>query len=92
MARPPKEAAVEGGADPAPISSTKANPLKTPVTMAFLHQAITWPGVAGAEKTVHKIKGVKLFLVPQGLLMEAKGQKCIVPYANVVNAVLSEET
>ena len=60
------------------------------IKLAFLHQALTWPGVAGSEKTISdaKIKGVKMTLVDQGLMLECKGKKCLVPHTNVVNYVL----
>lgn len=63
-----------------------------PVKLAFLHQALTWPGVAGSEKTISdaKIKGVKMSIIPQGLLLEKKGKQCIVPHTNVVNYVLDD--
>lgn len=62
----------------------------SPVKTAFLHQAITWPGVSGAEKTISatKIKGVEIYWAPQGLVLQCKGQTCIVPHANVANAIL----
>jgi hypothetical protein len=61
-----------------------------PVSAAFLHQAICWPGVCGAEKTINKVKvkGVVLTVLPQGLLLEAKGKKCLVPHTNVINYIL----
>lgn len=44
------------------------------IKSAFLNQAITWPGVCGAEKTLNdtKIKGIKMQLMPVGLLCTAK--------------------
>lgn len=59
------------------------------IKLAFLHQAITWPGVAGSEKTISaaKIKGLKMYLVGEGLVLECKGKKSLVPYANIVNCV-----
>lgn len=70
--------------------TTEAANRGIPVKTAFLHQALTWPGVAGAEKTISeaKIKGVKIYWAPQGLILECKGQTCIVPHANVANAIL----
>ena len=64
-----------------------------PIKLAFLHQALTWPGVTGSEKTISdaKIKGIKMSITPQGLLLEVKGKKCIVPHTNVVNYVLPDE-
>ena len=64
---------------------------KIPIKAAFLKDALTWPGVTSAEKTVHKIKGVKMFWTPQGLLLTAQGKQTLVPHANVNNAVLAEE-
>jgi hypothetical protein len=61
-----------------------------PIKAAFLHTAICWPGTAGAETTISdaKIKGIKMNIIPQGLLLECKGKKCLVPHTNVVNYVL----
>lgn len=60
------------------------------VKVAFLHQAITWPGIAGAERTISqaKIPGVKIYWAFDALVLERKGQTCIVPHANVANAIL----
>lgn len=66
-----------------------------PVKVAFLHQSITWPGFAGAEKTISeaKIPGVRIFWDPKGLILKCKNKQgregtCIVPHANVANAIL----
>lgn len=60
------------------------------VKIAYLHQAITWPGVCGSEKTISdtRIKGVKMFATALGLLLLHKGKKSLVPHTNVVNYVL----
>lgn len=60
------------------------------VKYAYLHQAITWPGVCGSEKTIsdNRVKGIKMFATANGLLLLHKGKKCLVPHTNVVNYVL----
>lgn len=65
------------------------------IKLAFLHQAITWPGCAGSEKTLSdaKIKGIKMILTEHGLMLELKDKKgemrkCLIPHTNVVNYVL----
>lgn len=70
-----------------------AQPLNPEVKLAFVHQSIVVPGIIGSEKTLSeaKIKGLKMYWTPQGLRMEVKGIVVMVPHANVVNAVLSDE-
>lgn len=63
------------------------------VRLAFLHQAITVPGICGAEKTLSasKIPGIKMVFTPNiGLIFTAKGTTVLVPHANVCNAILED--
>lgn len=64
-----------------------------PVKQAFLHQAITVPGLIASEKTLaaFKMPGLKMWFTPQGLLLELKGTQVIVPSANVANAILEAD-
>lgn len=61
------------------------------IKLAFLHQALTWPGVAGSEKTISaaRIPGVIMSITQHGLMLECKGKSCLVPHTNVVNYVLA---
>lgn len=62
------------------------------VTSAFLHQAITWPGVAGAEKTINdtRIKNIEQVYFHHVLFLKCKGQVLGVPEANVACFMVSE--
>lgn len=68
------------------------NPNKIPIRLAFLHQSIIVPGVIGNEKTLSdaKIPGLKMWWTPQGLVLERKATRAIVPLANVVVGVVDE--
>jgi len=102
MGRPRK--VVEGQAEAvpaegeAPVVEQKAEPKKSTVKegvavrMAFLHQSLTWPGLAGTEKSLNsdRIPGIVMRLIPQGLLIDLKGKQCLVPHTNVVNYILEE--
>lgn len=71
---------------------TPLNPNKIPIRLAFLHQSIIVPGVIGNEKTLSaaKIPGIKMWWTPQGLVLERKATRAIVPLANVVVGVIDE--
>lgn len=60
------------------------------VRIAFLHQALCWPGKAGSEKTLSKdkIPGAIMTLEPKGLRLEKEGSVCIVPHTNVINYIM----
>lgn len=68
------------------------NPNKIPIRLAFLHQSIIVPGVIGNEKTLSesKVPGLKMWWTPQGLVLERKATRAIVPLANVVVGVIDE--
>jgi hypothetical protein len=63
---------------------------------AFLHQALTWPGVSDSLKTVSQEKiptskgELRMYLTPYGLLLECADKKNLVPFANVANVILAE--
>lgn len=69
---------------------------KLPVRSAFLHQTLTWPGTAMASEksiTSAKFKNIKMFWCPHGLEIQMLNKKgvseiCLVPHANVANAIL----
>ncbi len=69
---------------------------KIPVKSAFLHQTLTWPGTAMASEksiTSAKFKNIQMFWCPHGLEIHLSNKKnepeiCIVPHANVANAIL----
>lgn len=73
-----------------PATPKSTSFLRMPVKSAFLHQTLTWPGVCGSEKTLtkNKIKDIEMFWCPHGLEIHSKNQICIVPHANVANAIL----
>lgn len=61
------------------------------VKSAFIHQALTWPGHFSGEKTLtqEKRRGIKMLLIDDiGLLLEDKGEFCIVPSTNIINSVI----
>lgn len=67
------------------------------IKAAYLHEPIVWPGITGSEKTLipSKVPGIIMSLLPQGLLISAKGKKgehknALIPYANVANFVLED--
>jgi len=65
-----------------------------PVKAAYLHTALVWPGGAlNAQTSLIKEKcpDIKMCLLPDGLLVQAKGKQTLVPYPNVVNCVLEEK-
>ena len=66
--------------------------LGLPVKLAFLHQAISVMGIINTERTLSKDKvpGIEMNWTPEGLLIAARGMRCIVPAANVAVAVLAE--
>lgn len=76
----------------ASITVPIAQPALLKVKMAFLHQTITWPGKAGSEKSISatKILGLSMHLLPQGLMLEKGGSRCLVPLANIANMVLED--
>lgn len=55
------------------------------VKAAFLHTALMWPGVTGADKTLNvtKIKGLKMCKVGDQLMLKAKDKICAIPMTNV---------
>lgn len=61
-----------------------------PIELAFLHQAVVWPGRIGSEKTLshQRIPGMKMFLKPEGLVITIRDQQAIIPSANVAIAIL----
>lgn len=76
---------------------TKESPYK--ITVAFLHQAITWPGITGGEKTLSeaRIPGIKMRMVNiecedgstlKGLLCKAKNRETLIIEANIANLLI----
>lgn len=64
------------------------------VKAAWLHQALVWPGGplnAQTTLTDTKCPDMKLYLLPQGLLVTAKNKQTLVPYPNVCNCVLTDK-
>lgn len=62
------------------------------VKLAQLHQATGIPGITGSEVTWNdnKVRGLKMYLIPQGLRCEIKDHVGIIPLANVAICVLDE--
>lgn len=62
------------------------------IKTVFLHQAITWPGITGGQTTINdtKIPGIEMTLMPQGLLLRAKGLITLIPQTNIINYLLTE--
>ena len=63
---------------------------KIAVVQAFLHSDILVPGFIMTEKhlSAAKIKGLKMWLTPMGLLLEGGKHDCLVPLANIKNMLL----
>ena len=66
------------------------------VKLAQLHQATGIPGITGSETTWNdtKVRGLKMYLIPQGLRCEVKKDGspyvAIIPLANVAIAVIDQ--
>lgn len=56
-----------------------------PIKWATTHQVVSIPGFLNTEKTLsdQRIKGLKMFLTPFGLLLMAKDRQALIPTANV---------
>lgn len=74
------------------------SPYKIAVESAFLNQAICWPGMVGSEKTLtdKKIKGIKMWLMPYGLICQLKDkkgieQRIIVEKTTIINLIISPD-
>lgn len=63
------------------------------VKMAFLHTAILVPGFIFTEATLsaERIKGLKMWMTPMGLLIEGGKDSALVPSANIKVLILAEE-
>lgn len=61
-----------------------------PVSAAFLHQAVSIPGIMNTEKSLNptRLPGIKMFCMSQGLVIIYKKKCAIVPSANVAAMVL----
>lgn len=73
------------------MSEGKCSDLKKyPIRLAFLHQAVSVLGCINTERTLSndKVPGIKMTYTQDGLFVEAKGARCIIPLANVCVAVL----
>lgn len=64
-----------------------------PIKLAFLHQAVVWPGNIGSERTLSndRVKGIKMVYGPQGLIVTVKGEDAIIPLANVAIAIVDSK-
>lgn len=72
------------------LSLINKKPFPYKITTAYLHQAITCPGLTGGEKTINdtRFKGVSMKIIDEGLMIEGKGKITLVPMANVANLIL----
>ena len=58
------------------------------VTRAVLHQSFPLPSGGGVETSLYQHKGVKMEYRSDGLFCEYKGNKFIIPLANVVGVYI----
>lgn len=66
---------------------------KIQVKQAFLHTSILVPGFIYTESTLSadKVKGLKMWMTPMGLLLEGGKDAALVPSANIKVLILAEE-
>lgn len=75
------------------VTYSNLDPITFAVDTAMLHSSIMIPGTGRTESTLNQVKvpGIKMeWIRNEGLLIEARGRKTLIPSANVKCAHLKK--